>query len=80
MILSNYKTSDIVLAAVLKIHGFKLVDVIMHGKKGTFHFVQVDDDIINRFNFDGMMIEPKCLHSQIRDLSTLIRRMVETNG
>ena len=76
---TSYKTTDIVLAAVLKMLGYKLDSIEIEGRRGTFIFVDVDPHSLDEYNYDGIRVEPKEFHAHVRTLSSTINRMV-TNG
>ena len=73
-----YKTTDIVLAAVLKMQGYKL-DITIEGRRGTFIFLNVDPHSLDEFNYDGIRVEPKEFNAAVRTLSGTINRMIN-NG
>lgn len=84
MIHSTYGTSDIVLAAALKMQGYSLdrisVTTLPSGlKRGVFHFVDVDDN--NLFDFDAgkFLVEPIAFNSEIRALNAAIKRLTGAN-
>ena len=70
----NYKTSDIVLAASLKVMGYKLLDIEKQGNKGTFHFEAVDDSVINDYDLGQLLVEPVGFNNAIKALTTAARR------
>ncbi len=67
-------TTDIVLAAFLKVCGYKMVEILKNGNKGTFIFDDVPDDIINEYDLGNSRVEPKALNSEIKALTTAARR------
>jgi len=67
-------TTDIVLAAYLKVKGYKMVEILKNGNKGTFIFENVPDDIINEYDLGESQIEPKALNYEIKALTTAARR------
>jgi hypothetical protein len=70
----DFTTTDIVLAAMLKVHGYKLVEILKNGNKGTFIFANVPDDIINEYDLGQSSVEPKALNYEIKALTTAARR------
>ena len=74
-----YKTTDIVLAAVLKMQGYKLDNITIEGRRGTFIFLNVDPHSLDEFNYDGIRVEPKEFNAAVRTLSGTINRMIN-NG
>jgi hypothetical protein len=67
-------TTDIVLAAYLKVRGYKMVEILKNGNKGTFIFESVPDDIINDYDLGQSQVEPKALNYEIKALTTAARR------
>ena len=67
-------TSDIILAAFLKVKGFKLVELVRNGNKGTFIFDNVPDTVIDEYDLGQALIEPKALNYAIKELTTSARR------
>jgi hypothetical protein len=77
----EYKTTDILLASVLRLEGYVLQEIKIQGfGKGEFHFNDVDQKVINAYDMDQLRIEPKALNGQIRSLTTAVRRMAENRG
>ena len=71
-----YKTSDIVLAATLKIKGVKLVNIEISGTKGTFVFENVDKSILMDFDLGNIKVEPVSFNNTIKQLTTSVRRLI----
>ena len=67
-------TSDIVLAAYLKVKGYKMIEILKNGNKGTFIFASVPDDVINEYDLGQARVEPKALNYEIKALTTAARR------
>ena len=67
-------TTDIVLAAYLKVQGYKMIEILKNGNKGTFVFVDVQDEIINEYDLGQAKVEPKALNYEIKALTTAARR------
>ena len=74
MLQSNFSTVDIVLAAYLKATGYKLVDILRQGNRGTFYFADVAPKIVSDYDLGVAMVEPKSLSAEIRALTTAARR------
>lgn len=70
-----FKTTDIVLAAVLKLKGYELDEIIRNGNKGTFVFAGVDDEVIEEFDLGKSRVEPVTFNNAIKQLTTSVRRM-----
>lgn len=71
---SLFSTTDIVLAAYLKVKGYKMTEIQKNGNKGTFIFAQVPEDIINGYDLGIAQVEPKGLNYEIKALTTAARR------
>lgn len=72
----KYKTSDIVLAATLKMHSFDLESIELNGNKGIFVFSQVDKSILLDFDLGKVQVEPVIFNNTIKQLTTSVRRML----
>lgn len=70
----NFQTNDIVLAAMLKVKGYKLIEIIKNGNKGTFVFGVIHIDVINQYDLGQSQVEPKALNGEIKSLTTAARR------
>ena len=70
----DLQTTDIVLAAYLKLKGFKMTNIIKHGNKGTFVFDTVPETVVNEYDLGQALIEPRSLNSEIKALTTSARR------
>jgi len=67
-------TSDIVLAATLKVKGYTLHKIEKTGNKGIFIFEDVDSEIINDYDLGKCLIEPVAFNNAIKALTTATRR------
>lgn len=70
----EYSTSDIVLAAYLKICGVNMIRIDKVGNKGTFIF---SDDAFNHltaFDTGNGQVEPVAFNNTVRQLTTACRR------
>lgn len=70
-----YKTTDIILAAVLRLKDYDLVMIEKDGNKGTFVFADVDTKFITEYDLGKVLIEPVAFNNQIKQLTTSVRRM-----
>ena len=68
------ETQDIVLAASLKVLGYKLDTIEKVGNKGIFFFSDVDDTVINDYDLGNLRVEPVSFNSAIKALTTASRR------
>lgn len=69
-----FETVDIILAAYLKVKGYKLQNIIRNGNRGTFVFDVIPSDVLEEYDLGNGLIEPKALSSEIRSLTTATRR------
>lgn len=67
-------TTDIILAAYLKVQGYRMVELARNGNKGTFIFADIPDEIINEYDLGSARVEPKALNYEIKALTTAARR------
>lgn len=75
----QYKTSDIILAACLRLNGFILNTIELHGTKGIFVFDDVDADFVTDYDLGKTLVEPVSFNNTIKQLTTSVRRMVAKN-
>ena len=69
-------TSDIVLAAMLKIKGFALNRIEKNGNKGIFIFNDVEVGLIEDYDLGKCLVEPIAFNNAIKALTTATRRIV----
>lgn len=70
----EYKTTDIVLAAFLKISGCQMTGIEKQGQKGTFVFDSVEDELIVAYDLGKAQVEPVTFNNTIKQLTTSVRR------
>ena len=70
------ETQDIVLAAALKVLGYKLDHIEKVGNKGIFFFGDVDENVINDYDLGNLFVEPVAFNSAIKALTTASRRII----
>ncbi len=70
-----YKTTDIILAAVLRLNDYDMVMIEKDGNKGTFVFADVDTDFITEYDLGKVRVEPVSFNNAIKQLTTSVRRM-----
>ena len=68
------KTSDIVLAATLRVKGYVLSAIETTGTRGVFVFEGVDEGTLDRFNLGEIVVEPNTFHQSVKQLTALARR------
>jgi hypothetical protein len=72
----EYRTTDIVLAAYIKLRGCPLRGIEKQGQKGTFVFGNVTDDLIADYDLGNALVEPVAFNNAIKSLTTSVRRLV----
>lgn len=76
MIREEYTTSDIVLAAALRLKGKPLDRILIHeGRRGMFVFKNIDDELIDLVSMGKVLVEPFAFHAEIKHLTTVIAQM-----
>lgn len=73
--MKEYRTTDIILAACLKLKGFPLKSIECNGSKGTFVFEDIDTNVITEYDLGQTKVEPVAFNNAIRQLTTSVRRM-----
>ena len=68
------ETQDIVLAATLKVLGYRLDTIQKIGNKGIFFFNEVDESVVNDYVLGNLKVEPVSFNSAIKALTTASRR------
>jgi len=71
----HIQTSDIVLAATLKVKGQKLDKIEKQGNRGIFCFLDVDETLLNEFDLGHALVEPVSFNNAIKALTTATRRI-----
>ncbi len=69
-----FSTTDIVLAATLKLEGYHLNRIEKSGNKGTFFFEDVPESIILDYDLGKLTVEPISFNNSIKALTTATRR------
>lgn len=72
---NQYNTTDIVLAAFLRLSGCPLITIEKVGQKGTFVFAEVSDDLIRQHDLGQARVEPVAFNDAVKQLTTAVRRM-----
>ena len=70
-----YKTTDIILAACLRLSGYDMVMIEKDGNKGTFVFADVDQTFVVDYDLGKIQVEPVAFNNAIKQLTTSVRRM-----
>ena len=71
----NYKTTDIVLAAFLRLNGCTMLGIEKQGSRGTFVFDALDEELIRTYDLCQALVEPVAFNNMIRQLTTSVRRV-----
>jgi len=74
----KYKTTDIILAACLRLQGYEMEEIELNGTKGTFCFGEVDDEILTDYDLGKCRVEPVAFNNAIKQLTTSVRRMTRS--
>lgn len=69
-----FETTDIVLAAALKVYGYNIINIRKLDGRGTFIFGNVPTSVINDYDLGNMLVEPVAFNTAIRALTTAARR------
>lgn len=72
-----YETTDIVLAACLKIKGYTMSTIKVTGSKGTFVFEDVKQEFLTDFDLGHVKVEPVSFYNTVKTLTTSVRRMIK---
>lgn len=72
----HIETSDIVLAATLRVKGYKLDRIEKQGSRGIFCFADVDESVLLEFDLGKCAVEPISFNNAIKALTTATRRIV----
>lgn len=75
--MTDYKTTDIILAACLCLHDHDMTNIEISGSKGTFCFDSVGEDFIARYDLGKILVEPVAFNNKIKQLTTSVRRMTQ---
>ena len=76
-VISEFNTTDLPLAAFLRINGYKLIEVRSKGQKGEFVFKDVPRQLLNDYNADNCVVEPKLFSSVMRQMVQSAKRISE---
>jgi hypothetical protein len=71
----HYKTTDIILAAFLRLSGCPMLGIEKQGSRGTFVFDSMDDKLIQTYDLGQALVEPAAFNNMIRQLTTSVRRV-----
>jgi len=77
--MESFKTTDIILASVLRLADVELIDIEIVGNKGTFVFTNINDDFVCQYDLGKCTVEPVAFNNMIKQLTTSVRRMNRTD-
>jgi hypothetical protein len=69
------ETSDISLAAALRVYGYVLSRIDKEDRRGIFVFINVDEEILSKYNLGQLLVEPNAFHSAIKHLTMAVKRV-----
>lgn len=72
---AEYRTTDIVLAAFLRLKGCSMRGIEKQGQKGTFVFENISDGLIRDYDLGNALVEPVAFNNAIKSLTTSVRRI-----
>lgn len=72
-----YKTTDIILAACLRLNNHQLLSIEVNNTKGTFVFENVDKQLLADYDLGKVRVEPVSFNNTIKQLTTSVRRMTQ---
>ena len=76
MIRPEYVTSDIVLAASLKLSNVPVDRITIHeGRRGIFVFKNVDEELVDKIMMGKVLVEPFAFHGEIKHLTTVVAQL-----
>ena len=75
----QYRTTDIILAACLRLRDYEMTEIELSGSKGTFIFNDVDDEFIHEYDLGKCVVEPVAFNNMVKQLTTSVRRMTQLN-
>ena len=73
--MNDYSTTDIVLAAYLRVVGCTLKEIQKSGAKGTFIFEGVTEELLRLYDLGQARVEPVQFNYNIKSLTTSVRRI-----
>ena len=83
MIIADYPTTDLCLAATLRLNLVEMSHIRLTGKnktRGVFHFKDVDREFLDAFDAGNVRVEPGEYHQMARRLTEHVRRLVSEQG
>lgn len=72
---AEYRTTDIVLAAFLRLKGCSMLGIEKQGQKGTFVFENISECLVREYDLGNASVEPVAFNNAIKQLTTSVRRI-----
>jgi hypothetical protein len=69
-----YKTTDIVLAATLKLNGYDIIEIQKNGQKGTFIFDEVPEAFVKSYDLGQVLVNPTQFNQAVKSLTLACKR------
>lgn len=74
--IGTFRTTDMPLVAFLRYKGYSVQEVVkLNDFKAEFVFENVDRELLNEFNIDKALVEPKMFSSIMRQQTQAARRV-----
>jgi len=71
---TTVETQDILLAATLKVKGYKLAGIHVEGYKGAFLFENVTQSDVEEFDLGNSLVEPVAFNNAVKTLTASVKR------
>lgn len=79
-LIPEYHTSHIPLAAYLKVHGVRIINIAVVERRGVFTFENVPREIIISFNNGDATVEPAEYADKMSQLTQTAKRLMKDSG
>jgi hypothetical protein len=75
--MTTFTTSDLVLASVLRLKGYKLagIELLTGTNRSTFSFTDVDPEVLQDFSLGRTLVEPTAFNATLKSNVTASRRL-----
>lgn len=70
----TFGTTDVALAAFLITHGYKCSQIHRAQSRGTFVFLNVDAELIDQYDRDEAVVNPRQFYDNIRHVISTVKR------
>jgi len=78
--MAEFKTTDIILAACLRLFDYNMTEIELSGSKGTFVFQDSAEEVatfVHDYDLGKCLVEPVAFNNMIKQLTTSVRRMTQ---